>query len=383
MRIVFVLGSPNVAFVGGDLLVYRLANHLAEANHQVDLIRLCDWPRLLRELHFEGKIRTDRKKRSLAEHVYFELVKFGFGRRAIELLGFMPSQKAVMPLSDKIRTIYVRRAQDLPVQGYDLAIATSWPTAPVVSIALEAARRAYLVQNFEDDPLFSGEWAPAVALTYKLGLEIIPVGSALAKRFGVPSEHTLIPGVDNTIFKQSRDFSSRPKHSVIIPVRLGPYKGTNVGIQAMRLLRSDFPDLQVSLYGNRHIVSRILPDTTDWIRVVHNPTSSQLVAELNSTRIFLFPSKLEAFPVAPLEAMLCGCLVVSTPNSGVRDYLIDGRSGVISDGFDAYSLMKSVRHALTTEDSVNIARLGTLQATELDWKQCYLRFDSILESAPP
>lgn len=56
---------------------------------------------------------------------------------------------------------------------------------------------------------------------------------------------------------------------------------------------------------------------------VHATTESAMAAFYNRCDIFVLPSRMEGFPLPPLEAMACGCAVVSTQCGGVVEYARD------------------------------------------------------------
>ena len=55
--------------------------------------------------------------------------------------------------------------------------------------------------------------------------------------------------------------------------------------------------------------------------------------ELRSLDLFVVPSHQEGLCIAALEAMACGCPVVSTRCGGPEEFVIDGETGVLV-GFD-------------------------------------------------
>jgi glycosyltransferase involved in cell wall biosynthesis len=53
---------------------------------------------------------------------------------------------------------------------------------------------------------------------------------------------------------------------------------------------------------------------------------------LQRASVFLYPSRLEPFGYAPLEAAACGCPVVAVREGGPRETLVDGQTGFLTDG---------------------------------------------------
>jgi len=112
------------------------------------------------------------------------------------------------------------KLDDLP--ACDVAIATQWPTAYVVAAFRKAARRFYLVQDFE--PMFhpAGTLYALAEETYKLGLYGIcnteSMGRFFREDYGGVGMH-FVPAVDTEVF-HGRD---RPQRDPDDPVRVFLY----------------------------------------------------------------------------------------------------------------------------------------------------------------
>jgi glycosyltransferase involved in cell wall biosynthesis len=79
---------------------------------------------------------------------------------------------------------------------------------------------------------------------------------------------------------------------------------------------------------------------------------------LTAGDVFVFPSRLEGFAVAPLEAMACGLPVVAADASGVRDILAAGEAsgGVVVPREDVAGLAVALGRML--DDPAHSAELG-------------------------
>jgi len=53
---------------------------------------------------------------------------------------------------------------------------------------------------------------------------------------------------------------------------------------------------------------------------------------LRRASVFVYPSRLEPFGYAPLEAAACGCPVVGVREGGVRETMVDGVTAILADG---------------------------------------------------
>ena len=95
----------------------------------------------------------------------------------------------------------------------------------------------------------------------------------------------------------------------------------------------------------------------------HGPQSRERVAELSArAHLFLAPSMTasngdqEGIPVAIMEAMAAGLLVVSTRHSGIVELVQDGYSGYLAQEGDHRDLLTRLRLACSEH-----ARWGELQ----------------------
>jgi starch synthase len=80
---------------------------------------------------------------------------------------------------------------------------------------------------------------------------------------------------------------------------------------------------------------------------------------LSAADVYVFPSRHEGFPVAPLEAMACGLPIVAASAPGVADIFDQGEEcgGLIVPAGDATALARSLGRLLDDETAAHI--LGT------------------------
>ncbi len=67
----------------------------------------------------------------------------------------------------------------------------------------------------------------------------------------------------------------------------------------------------------------------------------KLAEYLREAKGYLFPS-LEPFGIAPVEALAAGCPVIAYCEGGARDYVVDGKNGVLFDAQNAMSLAEAI-----------------------------------------
>ena len=74
------------------------------------------------------------------------------------------------------------------------------------------------------------------------------------------------------------------------------------------------------------------------LKLHHQITDRELVAELNEAAVLIYTSRLEPFGFAPLEANACGLAVVAIGEGGVRETVRDGFNGIIVPNRDPSAL---------------------------------------------
>lgn len=72
--------------------------------------------------------------------------------------------------------------------------------------------------------------------------------------------------------------------------------------------------------------------------------------------VFAFPTRREGLGLAALEAMYCGLPVIASNTRGIRDYMVDGKSGFLRDSEDAAGFADAIR--ILKEDTALRKRCG-------------------------
>ena len=94
-----------------------------------------------------------------------------------------------------------------------------------------------------------------------------------------------------------------------------------------------------------------------------------VVELMNAADAFIFPSFAEGFGMPNVEAMACGCPVVTTPGFAMREIVGDAAL-MVEDPHDAAALAEALR-AITTDRELRsrIVALGTARLPRFNWKE--------------
>ncbi len=308
MKITFIL--PTLKARGGARVVFEYANRLQRRGHQVVIAFI------------EGEA-TQR---------------------------WFPLNAPVISRSE-----LVKRAS-----GIDILIATSWNTAPVC-LALPAKAHVYFVQMFET--LFYEDTRSQIDSysTYQWDFDgFITISDWLQRMLSqeFQQESVVIPnGVNLDMFYPDPRFPKNDRVRVLIEGPPHYYKGVKAAFAAVADLPVEVWSL--SPQGPLSPVDRsFVSPSQDTIRQIYS-----------SCDILLKTSWYEGRPCPHVEAMACGCAVVSSYMYGVDD-LVDGQNALIVPPRDVTATRSALIRLM--EDSSLRERLvegGFETARKLDWEK--------------
>lgn len=162
-------------------------------------------------------------------------------------------------------------------------------------------------------------------------------------------------GLDTELFYYQPKNSKGTQVSIIIPGRIEPHKGQIDGIRLLAMLENN------NISGELIIVGSIWSKTyyndlkkelkilhaQDRVQLLPMVSQDQLVDLYHQADICLFPSyQIEGFSRTPLEAMACGCIVMSYGNEGSSEIIRDQQNGFIVTPEDYPRMVKIIKEII-------------------------------------
>lgn len=240
--------------------------------------------------------------------------------------------------------------------GPSIKVATWWKTADPVAVSVQegGGYGFYLVQDIETsyyDHMPGFKDINRVLMTYELDLHFLTTSDWVTKEL---RKHTkkdaLISqiklGLDLELFKPNKTLSQNQE--LVTIGRRNPLKDFPKAIRTIQLAMESLPDLHVSLFGVENMT------VTGNANILHNPSNERVAQLYQNARCYLATSKHEGYNLPILEAMACGCPVVTTLADGNNHFCQDGVNCLV--GETPEQLAQQIERVMTDDKVANTLR---------------------------
>lgn len=162
--------------------------------------------------------------------------------------------------------------------------------------------------------------------------------------FGISKPSVIIPnGIDLTEIPAMPE--KRRSLEVVFSGTLVALKGIYQLMKAWNSVVAAVPDARLLVYG-KGALNRILPLLTpaakETVDFRGHVSRTELLQALTNAPVAVFPSYVETFGLAALEAMACGCAVVYTTRAAGPEVIRHNEDGLLADPDDVAHLAQSV-----------------------------------------
>jgi len=336
LRITFLV--PGRGLVGGIKVMGEYAGRLQARGHQV-------------------KIVYRRAARNLKR-----LVQALIARRSPDALAL-----SHCPL------VGVREVSDRSMPDADVLVVTGLGVGRA-ALALTPAkgRVVHLVQgtlHLEESP---SEAREVLGATVRRVAVSESVAAFLREQFGLDS--VVVPnGVDHEQFTSPPRRFAEPR-SVGMIYAPGPAKAADEGLEAIRRVREQWPNVRLVVYGARRPPGR-WPRAEMFVR----PSLRRLRTVYGLCDVWLAPSHSEGFGLPVLEAMACRVVPVATRSGGHEGIIEEGVSGFLVPVGDTAAMVDRI--GLLVQDEGLLGRMSAAayeRSLAFDWERSTDQLDAIL-----
>jgi len=186
----------------------------------------------------------------------------------------------------------------------------------------------------------------------------------------------LVPnGVDISVFYPKYPIKERPKTIGMTYVPKG-FKDPHTGLEALYLVKQVKPDVEIIMFGPTRRPPKVQIPITFYSRV-----PAEKVADIyNRCAVFMSSSKSEGFCLPVLEAMACGCAVVTTDSGGVRDFVEHGENALVVPPGDPRAIADAILYLLDNPTvRCQLAKNGVEKARQMTWDASVEQLERILQ----
>jgi glycosyltransferase involved in cell wall biosynthesis len=170
------------------------------------------------------------------------------------------------------------------------------------------------------------------------------------------------------------------RHRFVLAVGT-PSRAKNLGalIEAMARLRRD--DLKLALAGalEPRVFRANRLEMPPWVRLLGAVSDGELKALYENALCFAFPSRYEGFGLPPLEAMRCGCPVVTSSAASLPE--VCGEAALYADPDDVAALERHLRSYADSEVLRESYRArGAARAAQFTWDAAARAYLALIEN---
>lgn len=357
MRITFIL--PTVGMSGGARVLAIYSKALAQMGHDIRVISPPARPRPL-----ANKLRS-----------WFD----GLGWPSDHLSH--PSHYDGSGIDHHILDRW-RPVTDNDVWDGDVVVATWWETAEWVNLLdRKKGAKAYFVQHHEVFPYLPAERARA---TYRLPLHKIVVAQWLKNVMELQYGDRIVDVVPNSVDRSQFFAPTRGKQTyptVGFLYATVPWKGLDVTLAAIRILRERIRDLRVVTFGSQRPTRDLpLPKNAEFHLA---PLQDQIRDLYSKCDVWMTCSRSEGFNLPALEAMACRTPVVATRTGWPEESLRTGWNGVLVDVDDVRAVADGVEWVLSRTDAEwqTVSQSAYATSSIGSWQESAQMFERALKHA--
>ncbi len=162
-----------------------------------------------------------------------------------------------------------------------------------------------------------------------------------------------------------------------------PRKGVRYLVRAFEKLAAQHPELELTLAGtlvpDEQVLQAFSENLRSRVRVRRMVSPEEMPAFYAEADIFVFPSLMEGFSLALIEAMASGLPAVTTRAGAAEDVILDGVDGIFIPDRDAEALADAVSKLVRSPEtalSIGLAAREKARAYEISktlarwWRTC-------------
>lgn len=309
MEICFLLPGYSHIPIGGYKLVYQYATALKKRGFNVVVV------------HIEHSKQFPGGKNSISNFTRQHIKK-------IMILTHIINKSKIKWINlDKVNCLFLTKFSLKKIPKADIYISTSWQTNFMINEIKRENKTAsffYFIQGYET-------WDTSeknVIASWDLPINRILISNYLANiADALGLSYSIVPNFfDEREFFVDVPVNNRKPLSILFMYHPSVTKNFILTLNLVERLYNVYGDkIEFSCFS----VYKKPDSMPNYVHYYRNPSKKELRERYNNAAIFLSTSTSEGWGMTTMEAMACGCAVVSTDNGGINNYAVSGRNSII------------------------------------------------------
>lgn len=248
-----------------------------------------------------------------------------------------------------------KRLDKNSIPDADIIIACNWNIASIINdYPLQKGLKFQFTMH--DERLYHGP-KERVKTTYRYPIRKIVISSWIKeifeKDFNIHPDLLITP-VDYNLFHPVKIKKKNNEIKVLMLHHTYKWKGVEEGVRTVLKIKEKIPEIKLALFGVKERYINFPHDA-----YFYNVSQSKLASLYSNSDIFLCSSWYEGLGMPAMEAMACGCAVVTYDTGGSRDYAIDNKTAFVARNRDEEDLYRKLLLAVNNEElRLRVAKEG-------------------------
>lgn len=215
-------------------------------------------------------------------------------------------------------------------------------------------------------------WKKADAvISNSVGLRTLALKTKSDQKIGI-----IYNGINTEIFKPDENMPDREKFIITSGAsRLTDRKGLNYLVEAVAILVSKYPNVQLKIIGEGNAKKRLeelsekmkIKDKVEFIGRVSHREVSKYYQEAD---VFVLPSLNEGMSNAMLEALSSGLPLLATDTGGTKELVTDGENGYVIKMKNASNIAEKIEKLINNSElKKKMGEASRQKALGLSWKK--------------
>jgi glycosyltransferase involved in cell wall biosynthesis len=211
----------------------------------------------------------------------------------------------------------------------------------------------------------------------------------VARGYAAERISVILCGVDRGVYHAAPDRPKTSAPSLVYVGRIKRYKSVGHLVQALALVRRQVPDCTLTIVGDgdglaelRQLVARLGLDAA--VRFTGFVPTAEKVRFLQEAHVAVNASYREGWGLTNVEANACGTVCVSADSPGLRDSVLDGRTGLLYPYGNIEALAERIVRLLTHPTLRHTMEAeARAWADSLTWERCGKETKDLIEKIVP